>query len=883
MPAISPTGLGATSYAITASRRIQADLKFDFFLGSEHPFTVTYPTAAAGVQITLSRGGTSLNLLPGPINDFSTFGNRTVITSSSPAGANTVLTCTVSVNSTEVLDEAWTVRITADAAVDWAFGQNANSPADPTIPRLMCDPVAQISSVVPSAPQEKDAVLLTAGLANGLGTVVGPSTPAFYRWSYTGDIVISGFSSAASASQTHAFNAPGVYGSRTVTLSLETWLEGDSMTPGFLTASATQPMTLTPRTQHLMLVLDRSGSMAGERWNNAVVAARILAQMYLALRAGVSEKDRVGILTFEDGTAIWRPFYGPDVGIELKLPLTPAGSGTGIPGLCSLNLGAPGNCTPIGDALIEAMRKLAPLHSASSPPKYHVVLLTDGYENSGSVYLKSTPSAVAAGAQSFASRRASTVGGSVLGPVDANMALYPIGLGATVDDEVLNQLGWANTTSPTPYRNITQVSQLKQAFAQMVGYSQEAQELISAASPAALEALLMGVDVPDDAGAPTGRYVAVEPKANRLIFAVQWGAGTHTLELARAEAGGTFIPISVPVAACTSHGFVTVDLASLYGGEALVPQTFWRIVHKEGGAATVIPPDDLLAYVDLTTKLDVTFDKREYRTGDTMRVTASLRQGNKPIRGARVKVELARPGESLGTFLAVNSGLYTPRQSEPGKGGDVPPPKEDMLRVLMKAKKLDSLLVPGPAALFPDGSSDLRDDGAHHDGAADDGDYANVYTRVDKEGVYTWRISAVGRLEDGSAFTRVMTVSTWAGIRPDAASSIITYTHDLPAPRGMAAVRVSISPRDRFKEHLGPFRGDELKFESDVGTFEGDITQDLDGTYHQVLYYPLGEKPQVTIHFAHGKASAPLPIFPVTESLLCRFFKWLAHLFCKDC
>lgn len=892
MPAaISPVGLGATSYTITSSRRLQADLRFDFYLDSIHTFTVTYPTAAAGVQVTLSRGATSLDLLPGPINDFATFGDRTVVANTAPSGMNTVLTCTLTVNSNEVLDEVWRVRMSAGAMVDWAFGQNENTPGNPTVTRLMCDPVAQLASVVPAAPKEKDPVGLTAADSVGAGTVVGtpPAASArFYRWTYTGDIVISGFPSSGN-SPTFNFTAPGVYGTKTVTLSLETWLEGTATTPGFLTSSTTQALTFTPRVQHLMLVLDRSGSMSGDRWNNAVIASRMLAQMYMALRAGVSAADRIGILTFEDGTCTWRAFYAPDLGVSTAMDLSPAGSGEGIPGMCQVALGSPGSCTPIGDALIEAMRKLAPLHSVTDVPKYHVVLLTDGYENSGTVYLRSTTQATAAGAQDFASRRGSTVSGVNLAPVNTNMALYPIGLGATVDDEVLNQLSWANTGAPTVYRNIVNASQLKQAFAQMVGYSQEAQELISAASPAALQALLMGVSVPDDPGAPAARYVAVEPHANRLIFAVQWTPGTNTLELARAEAGGTFTALSANVATCTDHGFATVDLATLYGGEANVPQTFWRVVQRVGGAATVIPPDNFFAYVDLTTKMDVVFDKREYRTGDAMRITAKLREGSQPIRGARVWVELARPGESLGTFLATNSGLYRPTQ-DPGRTPDAPPPKEDMLRQLMAAKKLDSLLVSGPPAVFPDGTAFLRDDGAHEDGEANDGDYANVYRKVDKEGVYTWRVVATGRLKDGSAFTRVQVVSTWGGIRPDAGFSPIQFTFGLPAPDGMDAVRVSVVPRDRFGEYLGPFRDHDLQFVSDVGTFEGDVAFDFNGTYHQVLYFPKGSRPDVSIHFTDGLGGTvttfkPTPVYPHTKKhgCFCRFFHWLAHHFaCHD-
>jgi hypothetical protein len=57
----------------------------------------------------------------------------------------------------------------------------------------------------------------------------------------------------------------------------------------------------------------------------------------------------------------------------------------------------------------------------------------------------------------------------------------------------------------------------------------------------------------------------------------------------------------------------------------------------------------------------------------------------------------------------------------------------------------------------------LYDDGAHQDGAADDGVYANSYTNTSERGSYTFKVDASGTSNTGDAFTRTATKSTVVG------------------------------------------------------------------------------------------------------------------------
>jgi hypothetical protein len=852
---IVPTGLGSLSYAITGSRAVLADLSLTFDTGMSYlAFRVRYVTAAAGVQIILRRGGVDLALHSGALAGVPLGPNRLVSTTISAVGLKTEIACFITATAGSPLAEPYLLKLSANASSDWDLLQDDNSVASPRIPRMMADPVAQITSIVPPAPKEKTVVTITAAPGISATNLVGPVPALTYRWNYTGTIAVSGFPTLG-ASQTKNFTSPNVYGSKTIDLEVQVWPTWDGGTTGeWLRAAGTSPATIEPKPQLLMFVLDRSGSMSGQRWDTAVVAARILAQMFTELRRGV-DKNRVGILCFEDSACSWRSFWSPSPAIQVPLPI---GKVQDAPDFCTLDLGMPGSCTPIGDGLLSALQLLRAEYGTAAEitaddPAFHVVLLTDGYENSGSTYLKSTPAAIAALAADFDVKKTSTnVGGVNLSALNGRTFFYPVGLGATVDDEVLNRLSFGSTGSPTVYRNVIDVSQIKAGIIDMLGFATDAQAVASAPDP-------LTVGAPADSASPgPSRYITVDPMVNRLVLACEWPPGTHTLELARYDSGSaSYVVMDVNVDLCTKHGFASVDLASLYEGEAAVPQTFWRVVRKDTRVATVMADADFLAYVDLYVKADIVFNQREYQTGEQMVVTARLREGSEPIHNARVFVELARPGESLGTFLATNSQAYQPND---GHQGDQPPPKEDMLRQLLRARKLDGLNVSSPPSIFADGTNELFDDGTHADGAAGDGDFANVYTKVDKEGVYTFRFYAVGKLADGSAFNRVVTVSTWCGIHVDSNATAVTFT-PLGPIGALTQVLVTVVPRDAGGEYLGPFRAEDIKITTSAGSFQGELRGEFDGRYTQVLSYGPNDDPQVAV-IAQGRPFPPVSVRP---------------------
>jgi Mg-chelatase subunit ChlD len=868
-PSISPANVGSTVYTVSNSKGLSADLRLDMVTTTPFPFfQVRYPPSAPGVQVTLRRGGTSLNLLPGPVNDTTTFTNRRIVASASPSGSDTLLTCEIRATASPAPNEAWTVQAGSAAPHTWQFTQVDNTPADPTITRIMCDPVAKFTITAPtltgSTVREKDTVTLTASPATGPAatpTVVGGPAPSVsYSWTKTGNLAITQFPQC-STSQTMSFNAPGVYGPRTVNIVEQVWFEGGCPSPvGFLNASApAQALTIDARPQHLALVLDRSGSMTGPRWENAKTAARILAHLFVAMRSSVVVADRIEEIVFEDSSCTWHtPSIDPLIGSVL--PLSSVGSADGA--ICGVKFGPAGTCTPIGDGLIKAIDDLAALGTADDP-HFTIVLLTDGYENSGTVVVSpNTPVPVLQPpVQKFSTARQE---GTARQGVNNRLSLFTIGLGPTVQEDVLDALA---AQSQGVYRHVVDVGQVGQAMADMVAFSHAAQRVS-----------------PEPAGAtPTTRLVKVDPKVSRLAVAVEWSNATDTIGLGWREqgSGGSFTDISKPgadaaVKKCPTHGFIWVDVASLFGGdESAVPATEWQIVHYDSSAVPQPLPlvdGDLLVFVDLFVRADVVFDREQYRTGDPMVVTARLRAGDDPITKATVTVELARPGESLGTFLATNGAGYQPTQPSPP---DPDAPKAQMLKDLLRRHdKGPGLPILTPPSIFEDGSNQLFDDGAHHDEAAGDGNYANRYLELDKEGSYTWRFAVAGELPDGSAFTRVITVSKWVGIRVDPGSSPVT-TSVLASPPGLQLTQITVYPKDRNGEFLGPFRPEDVVFKSSSCPFQklerqtvpegvvfpqkdgGSMVSRYDGGYTRVVECEQGRSSTITI-IVQGQQLKPI-------------------------
>lgn len=709
-----------------------------------------------------------------------------------------------------------------------------------SIDRVIADPSInnpQVSSGLPV--EELSDVTLSAAAPPTVSVNPAPASPltalptVVAAWAAEPDNVAA-VGNFASASTNASFKTPAVYEELALSFRLTAAYNLD----GAGIASATNP-----RNEHVLdidvqtvaygmvVVLDRSGSMGANfgpgvsRWQAAVGAAHAWLDLFRAFRPGPEHK--AGIVTFEHDGFGWNPSTADDVTLRDPTSGNPANDLSGLAGFGTgsiLNLGNVQTNTPIGDALVKALEEIELGMDQASSKRAAILLLTDGYENSGGVTIAS--SAPGAGVSLFSNVRPTYSVADDL--VDDR--LFTMAVGAQVDEDRLNDLGvgfYSLTDNPT---------QVFEGFVQMLGAVVEAQQAMPVA----------GVVDPDSP--PHALYFPAEANEQRIAFLVPWSAVTDGLIVAwRAQSAADTDPFQLvdPTSASVQyfrrdkHGLLVADIAAVTGSTAAAD---WRLQHMAGAVAQPMTSDDALCMVDLALKAEVDFDQRRYFIGDQIRLNCRINLGGARVTGASVGIDVARPGEGLGSFLATNAERYKKL------GGDLPGEifKQENLqgKGLMHAALLHILNMDALPTVTPPAFS-LFDDGDHGDGAADDGDYSNVFTDTLKEGTYRFRYRIEGVLPDGSRFSRVFNRSTWVGVRPDALNLVWTTLDDLPS--GMLGSLMTFTPKTRSGEFLGPFRIAEINMSVFDGTFDGPLIDNLDGSYSRRLLYRSGQDPTVSI------------------------------------
>jgi hypothetical protein len=865
---ISPTSTGSTNpYTITASKGVIADFNLDLGTNNPSSFKITYPTGTAATINVIGPSATPHDvsavtpMTPLTITD----GNRQIDVSKASAAGTDTVQCDITATSGAAVD-AWHVQISAaPASVTWTFQQ-----PDGGVTRIMCDPATGItlSSPDPPAPtanvREKQKITMTGVNPIPASTVVGSPNPTVYcRWRVESAPPMVDFPDCGTVvgPPTKSVVMPGVYADTPFTLVQEVWFDAScpapgAAPPGLLNSTTNLPLTIKTTPQRVMLVLDRSGSMWGDRWDNAVAGAQIMVDLIAAIRAPSGDDgSKIGVRIFEDPNCAW--------GAKAPLPLN-GNMGLSAPAAAAIlndgppphDFGSPGTCTPIGDGLLAAMDDLLAL-GVGDEPRFTIILLTDGYENSGAT--KVDPNITNQVSLTF--NTAKTMNGR--SDVASRMTLYAIGLGTWVQDSTLNQLPWPPYPFPSPptlqYRNVTDVSELAGAIGQMASFAMEAR------SSAAIAGGPSPAD-PAPPGAPgTSRYFSTEAGVRILAVAVLWPDTVDPKDMKLSyrahETASGYTDSGATLKKFPTHGFISVDLTTLPAGAK-----DWRVEWYDSMVIQTLDDAHLLIYKDLDTLADARFDKLVYRTGEQMHVEVRARTGADVVSGLEVVVELARPGQSLGTYLVENGTGWQPGQQP---GPDPVPDKASMLGYAQRhtERKGGGLSILTPSGFFVDGTNQLWED----TDPAGAGNYLNTYANVDVEGTYTFRFYVHGTLADGSDFTQVMTHSVWCGILPDPGMSAVAT-----ATVGTNQLQVSVTPRDARGQYLGPFWPNSIDFQTTSGTWLGPVVDHYNGSYSRVLQLEQGIAPTVT------PVVDGVPIYGtiVATGWLGKLIAWLQRL-CK--
>jgi len=868
MPAISPNTPGSLAYAVNGSKAFLVNSIIDFN-NIARAFTVTYPEPIpAGLSIELRRvtapaGSIDLDALADGVVNSTAISGRDINVTRLTGGGTTQLTCNFQDPSEAgILNEHYELRVKANDAINWSF--SVDNSFNSTVVRLVCDPVAAFNGLSPNL-LEQQLLTLTADDANGAlltptvvrattGDLVLPAPDPTYAFGHTGLIAIIGLPSDPAPSQTYQLvdaslapsPLPGVYGATPVPMTVDVVHSGITPDdPGFLSSRGNFNTTLEARPQRAVLVLDRSGSMAAEhRWDNAKTAARIFVNLFGEFRNNVDPQDAIGITVFEDNDCTFRDPRPPVNAIVS--PLISAIEGLDKPEQVAANIGStifgnPGGCTPIGDGLAFGLQILQN-GGLPTDARYTVVLMTDGDENAGTV--KVGPGADPGNPMTWAQRIAPSALPAIpdINPIASHpdLNLFTIGLGSAPNNGVLNSL-----VAKGHFAAAVTVGELIDRFTTMLQISQEINKL-------------------------TPRYTQIEgapqpaPPQNEVFFtttsAEKFGVAVlrdlsvspptpTTVEIARWN-GSAFVVEPIPVQTFEGHHYIGVPNATAFGAGSQI----WRVRRLNAGVpeplTVTTASSDVIAFEDLHVKSALTLDKKDYQTGDDMNLAVRIRHDFARLPGATVRAVLDAPDGGLGGMLADLDADDMDRNERKIRSA------KDRSRG--RAAQIEALLAkhdwhhlprcnPGDkGGLFVDGTDILHDvDG--------DGTYTNTFARVNADGVYNWTLFVDGVDTSGNVFSQRLDQSTLAAIGVSSRTSIIRKETLKDAPPRMKAVKVTVTPLDKFKNRLGPNFDDTVIWAvRDGGAFAHVKNHqpppvNTDGTYTRTVVFRDGTFPTLKV------------------------------------
>jgi hypothetical protein len=603
---------------------------------------------------------------------------------------------------------------------------------------------------------------------------------------------------------------------------------------GISSPAILQDFTTAPppvRDVDVVLVFDRSGSMSlpglGSGLTKIQEARQAAALFVDLLRATATH--RTGLVSFS--TASVRDFPLSAVSNPNKNTLIgppPARSGGIVGGL------APGGWTTIGGGLQLAHQDFPAPGAATNTPA--ILLMTDGMEN--------TPPMIADVESQLAGTKICVIGfgteASLDGPRMSRLALAHEGLYTRAGDGL----------------------SLKKFFVLCFGTIFE-----SGVSTDPYYTLAAGAT----AAAPIPLDVCGE---SSITVVLGWQGRGADLQLSLLTPAGTAISAATAgVTASSGDTWTYLRLQLPFNGER---DGTWQVrvtrTARGGGELGEVEPLPeerffVTSVIDGGPFLRPLPVQRPYYTGDTINAAVELVDPGGERVGADVSLEIEVPQEGTGNLLA-RSGLRAGRDLD----GDALDPRASTLVTLEDEQ--GGSLVPTSARTFQ-----LFDDGEHDDGALEpDGIFANALADVARfEGNYTFRARASFGTVCRSSREASWSVYVAVGIDPDRTE--VRTERVGTRVNGREQVRITLTPRDRYGNYLGPGRADGFEVKGQPGSEPlGAVRDDGNGSYTQEITWDrrAGPPPSVVV----SQPGRPPVVFPPPrgERLLGWLF-WLLVLF----
>ncbi|MCP4308498.1 MAG: trypsin-like serine protease [bacterium] len=564
-----------------------------------------------------------------------------------------------------------------------------------------------------------------------------------------------------------------------------------------------------PTDVDVVAVFDRSGSMSlrAPDGGTKIESAHDAAELFLGL-VRTTMTHQAGLVSFSD-----------TVSTDHALALMDSGARTALigPPLATSEVGAltAGGMTTIGGGLQRAQQQIDN-HGRTNTPS--MLLLTDGLQNTAPMIETVEPA---------------------LG--DTNICAVGFGSEASLDGPLLTRLARDHGGL---YTRADSGLKLKKFFALCFGnifengisvdpeYHLDEEKLASEAIPIQV----CGED--------------------SLTVVVGWEFARSFFELELESPDGAVVTASTPgVDAARGDTWAFLRLPLPFDGER---DGTWKLTAKRSTGPVEFPNPLPYEQFMVVTVIDggpklVPVPFPTLYTGDTLAPMVTLRDANGSIYEADIEVEIERPTKGTGNLLA-QSGLV-PVQTVDGDQLDAR--VSSLLQ--LEAAKTDGPLIPTTTS-----SLTLLDDGKNDEGALEqDGQFgARAQNLLTQEGHYSFYARAT--FGDSCEAKRETHWATYVsvGIDPDqteVTSEVVGTTAD-----GRSRVMVTVTPRDRFGNYVGPGRADSFEVYGMPGSEPLDDPTDLgDGSYQvDVAWDPASPTPPGIVIEQPERPSVELPAPP---------------------
>lgn len=324
----------------------------------------------------------------------------------------------------------------------------------------------------------------------------------------------------------------------------------------------------------------------------------------------------------------------------------------------------------------------------------------------------------------------------------------------------------------------------------------------------------------------TTETFTINKSAYRVILKLSWKRGDKLTF--RVEKDGLDITRFGKIINDSYYQIFFIDLPVEIQGQTLNSGGNWKmLIEGTEGAnyeAAAIADEVLFEY-------DFDIGRKDYVVGEPLELNVRLTIGKRPVTDAeRVTTTILNPTQGLGTLLSIYSMPSVP----PGY------PLESQLTI--GQRKFQLLLQ--NERFYQDLRGIKQTINLQNTG---NGNYSANFTDTDIEGIYTVIFRVEGESTIAGKYNRTETLSTLVRFGKAELEASKLFARLEEATQDGRRMILTVRPKDRFGNYLGPDYGHRIKATLSAGSVSSDKEDHGDGSYSILLFIPSSTDPILTV------------------------------------